>query len=54
MSIDKAVAILGYHPRYSSLEAVYESLAWLVEHGQVDAAGHQLAEAPTRPGAYQA
>jgi nucleoside-diphosphate-sugar epimerase len=54
MSIDKAVAILGYHPRYSSLEAVYESLAWLVEHGQVDAAGHQLAEAPTRPAAYQA
>ena len=54
MSIDKAAGALGYHPRYSSLEAVYESLAWLVEHGQVDAAGHQLAEAPTRPAAYQA
>jgi nucleoside-diphosphate-sugar epimerase len=42
MSIDKATAALGYRPRYSSLEAVHESLAWLVAHGQVDAAGHQL------------
>ena len=40
--------LLGYQPRYSSLEAVFESLAWLVEHGQVDAAGHRLAETPTR------
>jgi nucleoside-diphosphate-sugar epimerase len=43
MSIDKASGSLGYRPRYSSLEAVLESLAWLVDHGQVSSpAGHQL------------
>ncbi len=42
MSIAKATASLGYGPRYSSLEAVYESLAWLVDHGHVDASGHPL------------
>jgi nucleoside-diphosphate-sugar epimerase len=42
MSIDKAARALGYRPRYSSLDAVFESLAWLVEHGQVDTAGHKL------------
>jgi nucleoside-diphosphate-sugar epimerase len=42
-SIDKAVATLGYGPRYSSLEAVFEALTWLVADGQVDSAGHKLA-----------
>ncbi len=42
LSIDKAVKILGYRPRYSSLDAVFESLAWLVGQGQVDAAGRRL------------
>ncbi len=42
MSIDKAAKALGYRPHYSSLDAVFESLAWLVEQGQVDAAGHDL------------
>jgi len=31
-SVAKAQRLLDYHPRYSSLEAVYESLGWLIEH----------------------
>lgn len=42
MSIDKACRALAYHPRYSSLEAVFESLTWLVDHGQVNPSGHRL------------
>ncbi|MCX5515879.1 epimerase [Kaistia algarum] len=34
-SIDKAKRLLGYSPRYSSLEAVFEALGWLVERGVV-------------------
>jgi len=34
-SIAKARTLLGYDPRYSSLEAVRESLEWLIEHGMV-------------------
>jgi nucleoside-diphosphate-sugar epimerase len=34
--IERSRSILGYAPRYSSLEALHESLGWLVEHGQVD------------------
>ncbi|MCX5481345.1 NAD-dependent epimerase/dehydratase family protein [Kaistia geumhonensis] len=37
-SIDKARAMLGYAPRYSSLEAVQESVAWLIENGEVKVA----------------
>jgi nucleoside-diphosphate-sugar epimerase len=36
-SIAKAERLLGYRPRYTSLEAVQESVAWLVDHGQVSA-----------------
>ena len=36
MSIEKASAVLGYRPRYSSLEAVFEALSWLIADGQVD------------------
>jgi nucleoside-diphosphate-sugar epimerase len=42
MSIDKARSLLGYAPRYSSLQAVRESLAWLVARGQVDTGGRTL------------
>lgn len=35
-SIDRARAVLGYQPRHSALEALRESLGWLVEAGQVD------------------
>jgi len=34
-SIDKARRLLGYQPRYTSLEAVEESVAWLIADGQV-------------------
>jgi nucleoside-diphosphate-sugar epimerase len=43
MSIQKAARVLGYSPRYTSLEAVFESLTWLVANGQVDAGGRDLA-----------
>jgi nucleoside-diphosphate-sugar epimerase len=43
MSIDKARSLLGYAPRYSSLQAVRESLAWLIARGQVDTGGRSLA-----------
>ena len=34
-SIEKAKRFLGYMPRYSSLEAVYQSLRWLIEHNVI-------------------
>lgn len=34
-SIAKAQKLIGYQPRYSSLEAVYESVQWLIEHGKI-------------------
>lgn len=34
-SIAKAERLLGYSPRFSSLEAIYESVQWLVDHGAV-------------------
>jgi nucleoside-diphosphate-sugar epimerase len=42
MSIDKARRLLGYHPRYSSLQAVAESLDWQVAHGHLDLGGLRL------------
>lgn len=41
-SIDRARAVLGYAPRYSSLEALRESVRWLAEHDQVDLGGAGL------------
>ncbi|MDP9886195.1 nucleoside-diphosphate-sugar epimerase [Sinomonas atrocyanea] len=35
-SIARAREVLGYSPRYSSLEALKEALRWLVDHGQVE------------------
>jgi nucleoside-diphosphate-sugar epimerase len=34
-SIDKARRLIGYEPRYSSLQAVEEAVAWLIADGQV-------------------
>jgi nucleoside-diphosphate-sugar epimerase len=34
-SIEKAKRLLGYSPRYSSLEAIFESLTWLIENGEI-------------------
>jgi nucleoside-diphosphate-sugar epimerase len=36
MSIDKARRHLGYHPRYTSLQAIADGLAWLAEQGRID------------------
>ncbi len=38
-SIAKAQHLLEYQPRYSSLQAVYESVMWLVSHGELQAVG---------------
>ena len=35
-SIDKARQLLGYQPRYSSFQAVKESLEWLADQGELD------------------
>jgi nucleoside-diphosphate-sugar epimerase len=42
ISIDKARDVLGYAPRYSSLEAVAEALQWLIDAGRVNADGRAL------------
>jgi hypothetical protein len=39
VTIDRARRTLGYAPRFSSLDARYEALAWLAADGQVDAGG---------------
>lgn len=41
-SIDRARDVLGYAPRYSSLEALREALEWLVANGQVDVGGQEF------------
>jgi nucleoside-diphosphate-sugar epimerase len=38
-SIDRGREVLGYHPRYSTLEALHESLRHLVASGQIDLGG---------------
>ncbi len=35
-SIDRAREVLGYRPRYSSLDAIHVSLRWLAANGHVD------------------
>jgi nucleoside-diphosphate-sugar epimerase len=35
-SIEKARSLLGYQPRYSSLQAVQEAVTWLIDRGIVD------------------
>ena len=41
-SIDRARDVLGYAPRYSSLDALREALRWLVANGQADIGGQSL------------
>ncbi len=36
-SIAKAQRLLDYRPRYSSLQGVYEAVAWQIAHGTIDA-----------------
>ena len=35
-SIEKARSRLGYEPKWSSLEAVQQSVTWLIENGKID------------------
>jgi nucleoside-diphosphate-sugar epimerase len=42
-SIDRAREVLGYAPRYSTLQALQGALAWLVANGQVDVGGQHFA-----------
>jgi nucleoside-diphosphate-sugar epimerase len=42
-SIARAREVLGYAPRYSSLDALHEALAWLIANGQADVDGQPLA-----------
>ena len=42
-SIGRAREVLGYAPRYSSLDALHEALTWLVAHCQADVGGQQFA-----------
>jgi nucleoside-diphosphate-sugar epimerase len=44
-SIEKARRLLGYAPRYTSLEAVAEALQWLIDDGAVDTGGRSVREA---------
>jgi nucleoside-diphosphate-sugar epimerase len=41
-SIAKAQRLLGYRPRWSSLDAIKESLDWLVAAGRLDTGGRSL------------
>jgi nucleoside-diphosphate-sugar epimerase len=41
-SIARGREVLGYAPRYSSLDALHEALEWLVAAGQVDVGGQEF------------
>src|SRR4051812_8811715 len=41
-SIDRAREVLGYRPRYTSLEALHEALRWLAANGHVDVGGRDF------------
>ena len=44
----RAREVLQYSPRYNSLDALHEALAWLVAHGQADIGGQPF-PAPGAP-----
>jgi nucleoside-diphosphate-sugar epimerase len=46
ISMAKARRMLGYAPRYSSLDALHEAVAWLAEHGQIETGGHPMRHLP--------
>jgi nucleoside-diphosphate-sugar epimerase len=35
-SIEKARRLIGYQPRYSSMQAVHEAVSWLIEKGRIE------------------
>lgn len=42
LSIEKARRLLGFQPRYTSLQAAAEAVQWLQAHGQLDLGGRPL------------
>jgi nucleoside-diphosphate-sugar epimerase len=49
-STGRARQVLGYVPRYSSLDALHEALRWLVASGQADVGGQQFQPGLRQPG----
>jgi nucleoside-diphosphate-sugar epimerase len=49
-SIARAREVLGYAPRYSSLDGLHEALAWLVANGQADVGGQPFPPPGCRAG----
>ena len=47
-SIDRARTVLGYAPRYSSLDAMREAVRWLAEHEKLDLGDARLSAAETK------
>jgi nucleoside-diphosphate-sugar epimerase len=41
-SIARAREVLGYAPRYSTLDALHEALTWLVAHGEAEVGGQEF------------
>jgi nucleoside-diphosphate-sugar epimerase len=41
-SIERARAVLGYAPRFSSLDALHEAVRWLAANGRVDVGGQDF------------
>jgi nucleoside-diphosphate-sugar epimerase len=41
-SIERARGVLGYSPRYGSLDALREAVRWLAAHGRVDVDGQDF------------
>jgi nucleoside-diphosphate-sugar epimerase len=41
-SIARAKDVLGYQPRYTTLEALREAVRWLADHGAIDLDGQEV------------
>jgi nucleoside-diphosphate-sugar epimerase len=41
-SIDRARRVLGYEPRFTSLDALHEAVRWLAAHGEVNVGGQEF------------
>src|ERR1700753_2440298 len=41
-SIDRARHVLGYEPRFTSLDALHEAVRWLAAHGEVNVGGQEF------------
>ena len=41
-SIDRARHVLGYAPRFTSLDALHEAVGWLAAHGEVNVGGQEF------------